>query len=130
MFEFEDDYLGHRYSDLEKPKAIVYTFPNELFVPVNKIEYKFNEPQLLEEYKKYVDSTYTKHYTGQNGVQAIDLTFAAGHLEGAAIHNIMKYSFRYGKKNGYNREDILKLIHYGFLLLHNHDTYRTIKDKE
>jgi len=34
----------------------------------------------------------------------------------------MKYAQRYGKKNGYNKSDLLKVIHYGIIALHNHDT--------
>jgi hypothetical protein len=41
---------------------------------------------------------------------------------GFTIGNIMKYAQRYGKKNGYNRKDILKIIHYAIMLLHVHDT--------
>ena len=33
----------------------------------------------------------------------------------------MKYAQRYGKKNGYNKRDLLKVIHYGIIALHNHD---------
>jgi len=45
----------------------------------------------------------------------------SGHGEGFCIGNIMKYAQRYGKKDGYNRADLLKVIHYGFLALNNHD---------
>jgi hypothetical protein len=40
----------------------------------------------------------------------------------------MKYAQRYGKKDGYNRADLLKVIHYGFLALNNHD--RRLKSDE
>ena len=33
----------------------------------------------------------------------------------------MKYAQRYGKKNGKNRKDLLKVIHYGIMALHNLD---------
>lgn len=35
----------------------------------------------------------------------------------------MKYAQRYGKKDGFNRKDILKIIHYAVMLLHVHDNY-------
>jgi hypothetical protein len=38
------------------------------------------------------------------------------------VGNIMKYAQRYGKKNGFNRADILKIIHYAIILLYVHDT--------
>ena len=46
-----------------------------------------------------------------------------GHGEGFCIGNILKYAQRYGKKDGYNRADLFKVIHYGFLALYNHDTH-------
>jgi len=45
----------------------------------------------------------------------------SGHGEGFCIGNILKYSQRYGKKDGKNRNDLLKVIHYGIMALHNHD---------
>ena len=32
--------------------------------------------------------------------------------------NIIKYGKRYGKKNGKNRDDIMKILHYGIIMLH------------
>ena len=40
----------------------------------------------------------------------------------------MKYAQRYGKKNGYNRDDILKIIHYAIMLLHVHDSQLTFEE--
>jgi len=37
----------------------------------------------------------------------------------------MKYAQRYGKKNGFNRADILKIVHYAVILLYIHDTQHT-----
>ena len=33
----------------------------------------------------------------------------------------MKYAQRYGKKNGKDRRDLLKVIHYGIIALHIND---------
>ena len=84
------------------------------------IDYKFNEDNLIKELQKYVDSTYDQHYS-KNKFQATEFIIDAGHGEGFCIGNIMKYAQRYGKKDGYNRADLLKVIHYGFLALNNHD---------
>ena len=40
---------------------------------------------------------------------------------GFSLGNILKYAQRYGKKNGHNRDDLLKLWHYGIIALHVHD---------
>jgi hypothetical protein len=34
--------------------------------------------------------------------------------------NIMKYAKRYGNKEGKNRKDLLKILHYGIIMLNVH----------
>jgi len=91
-----------------------------IFNKSKQIDYKYNEGELLREFTAYVDSTYDQHYS-LNKYQATEFIMDAGHGEGFCIGNIMKYSQRYGKKGGKNRADLLKVIHYGFLALNNHD---------
>lgn len=86
-------------------------------------QYKYDEDKILDEMKRYVDSTYSEHYSGQTGVQTLDLIIASGHGVGFCVGDIIKYASRYGKKGGHNRKDLLKIIHYGMFLLHIHDTY-------
>jgi len=81
---------------------------------------------LLEELKQYVDGTYNEHYS-QNKFQATEFIMDSGHGEGFCIGNIMKYAQRYGKKDGYNRKDLLKVIHYAIMALHNHDMTKGTK---
>ena len=33
----------------------------------------------------------------------------------------MKYAKRYGNKDGKNRKDLLKILHYGIIMLNVHD---------
>lgn len=40
---------------------------------------------------------------------------------GFALGNVLKYSQRYGKKEGLNRADLLKVVHYGIIALAMHD---------
>lgn len=84
------------------------------------IKYKYSEDRILQELKAYIDSTYGEHYS-QNKFQATEFIMDSGHGDGFCIGNIMKYAQRYGKKDGYNRKDLLKVIHYGIMALHNHD---------
>jgi len=83
-------------------------------------DYKYNEGEILSELKEYIDSTYDGHYS-KNKFQATEFIIDGGHGEGFCIGNIMKYAQRYGKKDGYNKSDLLKVIHYGIIALHNHD---------
>ena len=91
------------------------------------IDYKYNEGELIAEIKDYIDGTYGEHYS-TNNYQATEFIIDGGHGDGFCIGNILKYAQRYGKKDGYNRADLFKVIHYGFLALYNHDTH--IKEAE
>ena len=78
------------------------------------MDYKFHEDIILKVAKGYIDNTYNEHYA--NGkYQATDLIVDAGHGEGFCMGNIMKYAMRYGKKDGRNQIDLLKLIHYAII---------------
>lgn len=83
--------------------------------------YKFNEDSLVSELKTYIDSTYNQHYASDK-YQATDVIIDSGHGEGFCIGNIMKYAKRYGNKQGKNRKDLLKILHYGIIMLNIHDT--------
>ena len=80
------------------------------------IDYKFGENKTLEELKKYIDSTYDMHYS-KSKFQATEFILDAGHGEGFCIGNILKYAQRYGKKNGKDKKDLLKVIHYAIIAL-------------
>ena len=86
-------------------------------------EYKFNEANTIEQIKRYVDSTYERHY-GYGKYQATDMIIDAGYGEAFCIGNIMKYAMRYGKKpdpvtGEYNNQgDLLKIIHYAIIAIH------------
>jgi hypothetical protein len=82
--------------------------------------YRFNEDEILNELKAYIDATYSEHYS-RTKFQSAEFIFDNGHGVGFTVGNIMKYAQRYGKKNGYNRKDILKIIHYAIMLLYVHD---------
>ena len=86
----------------------------------NKIEYKNEEGAALMELEEYIDSTYDEHYS-KNKYQATEFIIDGGHGEGFCIGNILKYAQRYGKKNGKDRSDLLKVLHYGIIALHVND---------
>ena len=85
-----------------------------------KINYKFSEDKTLNELEKYIDSTYDMHYS-KSKFQATEFILDAGHGEGFCIGNILKYAQRYGRKNGKNRTDLMKILHYGIIMLHIHE---------
>ena len=79
-------------------------------------KYKFNEDIILEKLKTYIDSTYDAHYS-MNKIQSTEFIFDADHGEGFCLGNVIKYAQRYGKKDGKNEKDLLKIIHYTIILL-------------
>ncbi len=84
------------------------------------IEYKFNEFALIGELEDYVNSTYDQHYS-QTKYQSTDFILDCGHGEGFCLGNVLKYVQRYGRKEGKNRADLLKVLHYALIALHVHD---------
>ena len=87
---------------------------------MDTIDYKYNEDEAIQELATYIESTYNQHYS-KNKFQATEFIIDGGHGEGFCIGNIMKYAQRYGNKDGYNRKDILKVLHYAIIQLHVHD---------
>lgn len=82
--------------------------------------FKYKEDEILRELENYLLSTYGQHYSGKNGTQVQDLVLAGDTAEtiGFWKWNAVKYMARYGKKNGRNRTDIIKAIHYCMLMLY------------
>jgi len=84
------------------------------------INYKFNESALINELQYYVDATYDEHYA-KNNFQSAEFIMDCGHGMGFFLGNVLKYAQRYGSKDGYNRKDIFKILHYALLALNEHD---------
>jgi hypothetical protein len=82
--------------------------------------YKYNEDKLLNDLKQYIDATYGEHYS-QNKFQTTEFIIDNGHGMGFCLGNVTKYAQRYGKKDGYNRKDLMKVLHYALIALHVHD---------
>ena len=88
---------------------------------------KYHENEILEDIKAYVSGTYNGHYTGNKhefrNVQTIDLMASRDLASDFCQANILKYGSRYGSKDGRNKKDLLKVIHYAMLLLHFDEHY-------
>ena len=56
-----------------------------------------------------------------SNIQSTEFIIDAGLGEGFTLGNVIKYAQRYGKKDGYNRKDLLKVLHYALMALHIHD---------
>lgn len=81
--------------------------------------FKYDENRTLEECMKYIESTYQQHYVNEDGIQLMDLFFSDPE-EGVVFckTNAIKYLSRFGKKEGSNKKDLMKAMHYIVLLTH------------
>lgn len=84
------------------------------------IEYKYNEPEHLDSLKKYIDNTYGQHYA-KGSIQATEYIIDSGLGKGFCIGNVIKYASRYGKKEGKNKNDLYKIVHYIIMELNSLD---------
>ena len=93
------------------------------------IDYKFSENKVLEDVKEYIDKTYDSHYAQTKNYQATEIIIDQGHGTGFCMGNILKYAQRYGKKEGRNKDDLLKVIHYAIIQL-SQDHYESLDEPE
>ena len=100
---------------------------DEEYPIVTNHQFKYHEEEILKDVEEYIASTYNGHYTGTQHefrkVQTIDLMASRDLAPHFCQANILKYGSRYGSKDGKNKKDLLKVIHYAMLLLHFDDHY-------
>ena len=79
---------------------------------------KYNEDKILKEVIEYIEKTYTQHYSvDKSGFQVQDMLRHLDIDKDFCQSNAIKYLCRYGKKNGKNKMDLFKAIHYIVLLI-------------
>lgn len=79
---------------------------------------KYNEDKILNEILEYIKSTYSEHYA-KKGFQLQDTFKDLGIHKEFTQGSAIKYLYRYGKKEGYNKKDLYKAIHYIVMLLND-----------
>ena len=99
----------------------------DFYEPKRAHFYKYHEEEILKDIEEYVSGTYQGHYTGNSHeyrkVQTIDLMASKDLAAAFCQANILKYGSRYGNKDGKNKKDLMKVIHYAMLLLHFDNHY-------
>lgn len=83
----------------------------------NMSKYKYHEDEILKELTEYIESTYGEHYATDK-LQTIDIWEALGIERQSCQSNVIKYAMRLGKKNGNNKKDLMKILHYTILWWH------------
>ncbi|AIX45703.1 hypothetical protein Syn7803C34_152 [Synechococcus phage ACG-2014f] len=95
-----------------QPNTMKETTKDETF-------WRYDEGKILREVEAYLSSTYKGHYVGgETKIQTLDLIDSIGDSESFCRSNAIKYLSRFGKKDGKNQKDLLKVIHYAILLYH------------
>ena len=87
------------------------------------VDYKFNENKIVNDVMDYITKTYDSHYAKTKNYQATEIIIDQGHGTGFCMGNILKYAQRYGKKEGRNKADLMKVIHYAIIQL-SQDHYK------
>ena len=128
--DYEIDYMAdidaHQFTTYDDGMSLQVKEETEMdqdfYEPKRAHFYKYHEEEILKDIEEYVSSTYQGHYTGSKHefrkVQTIDLMAARDIASQFCQANILKYGSRYGSKDGRNKKDLMKVVHYAMLLLH------------
>ena len=132
--DYETDYYEDYMADVDEQRAHHFTTYDDGmslqvieeqkmdYEPQRNHNFKYHEDEILKDIHEYVSRTYQGHYTGTKHefrkVQTIDLMAARDIAPQFCQANILKYGSRYGSKDGRNKTDLMKVIHYAMLLLH------------
>ena len=82
-------------------------------------KYKYKEDQIISDFHAYIDKTYGQHYmTEEENIECFDVWLALGESTPTFRNTAIKYLWRYGKKHGSNKDDLLKVLHYVIMMLY------------
>lgn len=125
MNEVTDNMLGLMYKNMQAEFDNVNYGKNyvEQRSP-NAIDWNYKEDKIVDDFYDYLKSTYGQHYaTDEKELQCFDAWIAMGDATPTFRNTAIKYLWRYGKKGGNNKKDLLKAMHYIVLCLYN-DHYK------
>lgn len=113
--------LGKAYENMSeniKEELLKKVLPQEN-VSVDKkpvgIDYKYNEIDFINELTKHVNKTYVEHYSGK--IQPVEFVMSNASTLDYLRGNVIKYTYRFGAKNGANPEDLYKACHFLMMML-------------
>jgi hypothetical protein len=74
---------------------------------------------IIADFHDYIDKTYGEHYkTDERSIECFDAWIALGDSTATFRNTAIKYLWRYGKKNGNNKDDLMKALHYTLMCLY------------
>ena len=128
MNNVTDNMLGLMYQNMaEQANKKEYTVNTITDIPYSPTPWNYKEDQIVDDFYDYLKSTYSEHYaTDEKELQCFDAWIAMGDATPTFRNTAIKYLWRYGKKGGNNKKDLLKAMHYVLLCLYN-DHYKDAK---
>lgn len=92
------------------------TYPED---SVEELPFKYNEAEIMKELNDHLLGTYGEHYVKDDSkLECFDAWIALGDSGPTFRNTALKYLWRYGKKDGKNKDDLLKAMHYIQMLMH------------
>lgn len=122
--------IEEAYENIPQPEVNFNFTPTDVssfsfgdkYIPTREVAnfcYKYAEGDIINDFKDYIDSTYSQHYkTDEESVECFDAWIALGDSTATFRNTAIKYLWRYGKKNGNNRADLMKALHYVMMCLY------------
>lgn len=126
MYEMmENDNMNKKaFTPEVEPRVTVNTITE---IPYSPTQWNYKEDLIVDDFYDYLKSTYGQHYaTDEKELQCFDAWIAMGDATPTFRNTAIKYLWRYGKKGGNNKKDLLKAMHYVLLCLYN-DHYKDVK---
>lgn len=119
--------ISHHNRDINFNSSTMYPhiddvlFTKNSTINVNTVsaKYKYAEDEIIKDFSEYLKSTYSEHYkTDDQTVECFDAWIALGDSMPTFRNTAIKYLWRYGKKGGSNKKDLLKALHYTLMCLY------------
>lgn len=104
--------------NIDLPDNYGHTYDRTIIL--NDEHFKFNEQEYVEEFLDYLRQGSMKYYNKEGeAIEPYHLMVSRGNAIHFCIDNIIKYSFRCGKKDSEaTRKELMKIMHYATLALY------------
>ena len=87
-------------------------------VVASELPFKYCEEEITADLFEYLLSTYGEHYKDDDTkIECFDAWIALGDSGPTFRNTALKYLWRYGRKDGHNKKDLMKTLHYVIMLL-------------
>ena len=110
---------GTMYSSPDNTQTVTINATDKLTASTWPPKYKYKEDEIIRDFHAYIDKTYGQHYmTEEENIECFDVWLALGDSTPTFRNTAIKYLWRYGKKHGSNKDDLLKVLHYVIMMLY------------